>query len=48
MSDYRVKSNKVYRYILVFIDNFSKLGWTVPLKNKYGKTVTDEVSKIIN
>ena len=27
-------NNRGYIYVLVIIDNFSKLGWTVPLKNK--------------
>ena len=40
------ENNKGYRYSLVIIDNFSKFGWTVPLKNKNAQTVTN-VSKII-
>ena len=35
MNDYGPKNNKSFRYILVVIDNFSKFGWTTPLKNKY-------------
>ena len=48
MVDYGVKNNNGYRYILVVIDNFSKIGWTVPLKIKFAQTITDEVSNLIN
>ena len=41
MNDYGIKNNKSYRYILVVIDNFSKFGWTIPLKNKYAQSRTD-------
>ena len=34
LKDYGPENNRRYRYILVIIDNFSKFGWTVPLKNK--------------
>ena len=47
MNDYVNKNNKGYRYILVVIDNFSKYGWTIPLKNKYGQSITDAFSQII-
>ena len=47
MVDYGVKNNKGYQYILVVIDNFSKFGWVVPLKNKFARTITDEVSNLI-
>ena len=33
--------NKGYRYILNVIDCFSKYAWSVPLKDKMGKTVLD-------
>ena len=46
MSDYGI-SNKGYRYILVVIDNFSKLGWCIPLKIKYARTIKDEFLNII-
>ena len=32
LKDYGVGNNRGYRYVLVVIDNFSKFGWTVPLK----------------
>ena len=47
MNDYGPKNNKGYRYILVVIDNFSKFGWTIPLKNKFSQSITDAFSKII-
>ena len=47
MIDYGTKNNYGYRYILVVIDNFSKFGWTTPLKNKHAQSITDEFSKII-
>ena len=34
LKDYGPENNRGYRYVLVIIDNFSKIGWTVPLKNK--------------
>ena len=48
MVEYGVKNNKGYGNILVIIDNFSKFGWTIPLKNKFAQTITDEVSNLIN
>ena len=47
MNDYGIKNNKGYRYILVVIDNFSKFGWTIPLKKKYAQSITDAFSQII-
>ena len=47
MNDYGPKNNKGYRYILVVIDNFSKFGWTIPLKNKFSQSITDVFSEII-
>ena len=32
LTDYSSENNRGYRYILVAIDNFSKIGWTVLLK----------------
>ena len=47
MNDYGPKNNKGFRYILVVIDNFSKFGWTILLKNKYSQSITDAFSQII-
>ena len=33
LNDYGPEKNRGYRYVLVTIDNFSKFGWTVPIKN---------------
>ena len=37
---------KVYRYLLMVIDVFSKYGWIVPLKDKKGESVTKAFSEI--
>ena len=39
LKDYGPENNKNYRYVLVVIDNFSKYGWTIPLKNKNALTI---------
>lgn len=40
------KVNNNYKYILMVIDVFSKFAWTVPLKNKTGKEVTQAMKSI--
>ena len=47
LKDYCPKNNKGYRYVLVIIDNFSKFGWTVPLKNKNAQTIKDSFENIL-
>ena len=47
MVDYKTSNNKGYRYIFIVINNFSKYLWTIPLKNKYSQTITNEFSNII-
>ena len=47
LKDYGPESNKGYRYVLVVIDNFSKFGWTIPLKSKNAQTVKDSFEKIL-
>ena len=47
MNDYGIKNKKGYRYILVVTDNFTKFGWTIPLKNKYAQSITDAVSQTV-
>ena len=32
---------------MVIIDNFSKYGWTIPLKNKNAQTIKDSFEKIL-
>ena len=39
LKDYGPEINRGYRYVLVVIDNFSKYGWTIPLKNKNAQTI---------
>ena len=41
LKDYGSENNRGYRYVLVIIDNFSKFGWTVPLKKKNAQTIKD-------
>ena len=41
LKDYGPENNRGYRYVLVTIDNFSKFGWTTPLKNKNALTIKD-------
>ena len=41
LKDYGPENNRGYRYVLVTMDNFSKFGWTVPLKNKNAQTIKD-------
>ena len=43
-SDYKTSNNKGFRYMFIIIDNFSKYLWTIPLKNKYSQTITNEFS----
>ena len=45
--DYGPENNRGYRYVLVVIDNFSKFGWTILLKNKNAQTIKDSFGKII-
>ena len=47
LKDYGPKNNRGYRYVLVFIDNFSKFGWTVPIKNKNAQTIKDSFENIL-
>ena len=47
LKDYDLKNNRGYRYVLVVIDNFSKFGWTVPLKNKNAQTIKDSFENIL-
>ena len=47
MIDYKILNNRGYRYIFNILDNFSKYLWTVLMKMKNSKTITDEFSKIL-
>ena len=47
LKNYGSENNSGYRYVLVIIDNFSKFGWTVPLKNKNAQTLKDSLDNIL-
>ena len=47
LKDYGPENNRGYRYVLVTIDNLSKFGWTVPLKNKNAITINDTFENIL-
>ena len=47
LKDYGPENNKGYRYVLVVIDNFSKFGFTIPLKNKNAITIKDSFENIL-
>ena len=47
LKDYGPENNRNYRYLLVIIDNFSKFGWTIPLKNKNAQTIKDSFENIL-
>ena len=47
LKDYGPKNNRGYRYVLVIKDNFSKFGWTTPLKNKNAQTIKDSFENIL-
>ena len=47
LKDYGPKNNRNYRYVLIIIDNFSKFGWTIPLKNKNAQIIKDSFGNII-
>ena len=47
LKDYGPENNRGYRYVLVIIDNFSKYGWTVPLKNKNAQTMKNFFENIL-
>ena len=47
LKDYGPENNRGYRYVLVTIDNFSKFGWTIPLKNTNAQTIKDSFENIL-
>ena len=47
LKDYGLENNRGYRYVLVTIDNFSKYGWTTPLKNKNAQKIKDSFENIL-
>ena len=47
LKGYGPQKNRGHRYVFVIIDNFSKFGWTVPLKIKNSQTIKDAFENII-
>ena len=47
LKDYGPENKRNHRYVLVIIDNFSKYGWTVPLKNKNAQKIKDSFENIL-
>ena len=47
IKDYGPENNRGYRYALVVMDNFSKFGWTFPLKNTNAQTIKDSFEKVL-
>ena len=49
LEHYGPENKRGYRYVLVITDNFSKFGWTVPIKTKNAQTIKDSFeNRIIN
>ena len=48
MIDYKNSNTKIFIYIFVIIDIFSRYTWCIPLKNKNSKTITDEFSNVLS
>ena len=44
---YGPENNRSHRYVLVRNDNFSKFGWTIPLKNNEAQTMKDSFENIL-
>ena len=47
LKDYGPENNRGYRYVLVITDNFSKYGFTIPLKNKSAQTIKESFENIL-
>ena len=47
LKDYGPENNRGYRCVLVILDNFSKFGWTVPIKNKNAQTIKVSFENIL-
>ena len=45
--DYGPENIRGHRYILVVIDNFSKIGWTVPLNRKNAQTIKHSYENVL-
>ena len=47
LKDYGPGKNRGYRYVLNIIDNFSKFGWKILLKNENAQTIKDSFETIL-
>ena len=47
LKDYGPENNRGYRYVFVVIDNFSKFGWTISLKNKNSQSKKNSFENIL-
>ena len=47
LKEYGPEKHGTFCFILVVIDKFSKLGWTLPLKNKTAQTIKDSIGNIL-
>ena len=47
LKDYGLENNRGDRYVFVTKDNFSKYGWTIPLKNKNAQILNDSFENIL-
>ena len=47
LKDFGSENNRNFRCILAVIDNFSKFGWSVPLKNKNAQTISNSFENIV-
>ena len=47
-SDYKTSNGKIYRYIFIIIDFFSKYTWAKTIKNKNSQTKTNVFSNILS
>ena len=47
LKDYGPENKREYRKVLVIIDNFSKIGWKIPLKNKNAQTIKNSFENFL-
>ena len=47
LKDYGSENKGGYKYVLVIFEMFSNFGFTIPLKNKDGQTITDSFKNIL-
>ena len=47
LKHYGPKNNRGYSHVLVIIDNFSKFGFTVPLKNKSAQAIKASIENVL-